>query len=185
VISYWVMTGTLISIINKDSDLLGGMWAGVNTGSVFRMTHEDSWQAGMAQLIATNVSFALCLLCLSFFPFTGVGMAALIGIGTLVMILLDRRDDIVTTGTTTAAAMWCSHQSAGCLASTAAAPWLTPWSELGLASHAKGGFASLFPVRRETRAMIILDALLASIPAPAVTAPAGFFRKIAYENCRL
>ena len=137
-ISYWVMTGTLISIINKDSDLLGGMWAGVNTGSVFRMTHEDSWQAGMAQLIATNVSFALCLLCLSFFPFTGVGMAALIGIGTLVMILLDRRDDIVTTGTTTAAAMWCSHQSAGCLASTAAAPWLTPWSELGLASHAKG-----------------------------------------------
>jgi hypothetical protein len=51
------------------------------------------------------VSFALCLLYLWFFPFTSVGMAALIGIGSLVMMLLGRCDDIVTTGITTAVVM--------------------------------------------------------------------------------
>jgi hypothetical protein len=49
--------------------------------------------------------FALCLAYLWIFPFTSVGMAALIGIGTLVMVLLGRRDDIVTTGITTAVVM--------------------------------------------------------------------------------
>jgi hypothetical protein len=63
-ISYWVMTQSLISIINKDTDLLGGMWAAVATVFVFRTTRENSWSAGVARLIATSVSFALCLLCL-------------------------------------------------------------------------------------------------------------------------
>jgi hypothetical protein len=40
-----------------------------------------------------------------FFPFTVAGMAMLIGIGTLAMMLLDRRDDIVTTGITTVVVM--------------------------------------------------------------------------------
>jgi len=61
-ISYWTMTQVLISIINKDSDLLGGMWAAVATVFVFRPTREDSWSAGVARLIATSVSLALCLL---------------------------------------------------------------------------------------------------------------------------
>ena len=39
------------------------------------------------------------------FPFTPVGLAILLGIGTLVMALLRRRDDIVTTGITTAVVM--------------------------------------------------------------------------------
>src|SRR4029077_13662141 len=38
----------------------------------------------------------------SLFPFTPVGMAALIAIGTVVMALLGRREDIVTVGITTA-----------------------------------------------------------------------------------
>jgi len=104
-ISYWTMTQVLISIINKDSDLLGGMWAAVATVFVFRPTREDSWSAGVARLIATSVSFALCLLYLWFFPFTVAGMAVLIGIGTLAMMLLDRRDDIVTIGITTVVVM--------------------------------------------------------------------------------
>jgi hypothetical protein len=51
------------------------------------------------------VSFALCLLYLWFLPFTIAGMAALIGLGTLAMMLLDRRDDIATTGITTVVVM--------------------------------------------------------------------------------
>jgi uncharacterized membrane protein YccC len=39
------------------------------------------------------------------FPFTPVGLAILLAIGTLVMALLRRRDDIVTTGITTAVVM--------------------------------------------------------------------------------
>jgi uncharacterized membrane protein YccC len=59
----------------------------------------------IARLIATCVSFALCLPYLWIFPFTPVGMAALLGIGTVVMTLLGRRDDIVTTAITTTVVM--------------------------------------------------------------------------------
>jgi uncharacterized membrane protein YccC len=45
------------------------------------------------------------LLYLLLFPFAPAGMAALIAIGTLVMALLDRRDDIVTVGITTVVVM--------------------------------------------------------------------------------
>src|ERR1700752_2901667 len=61
--------------------------------------------ASLTGFIATCVSFALCLLYLLLFPFQAVGMAALIGVGTVVMILLGRREDIVTTGITTAVVM--------------------------------------------------------------------------------
>ena len=44
--------------------------------------------AGLARLIATCVSFALCLPYLLIFPFTGLGMAVVIGLGTIVMGLL-------------------------------------------------------------------------------------------------
>ena len=104
-ISYWFMTHAGISILDSDANLLGGMWAAVATMFVFRETRADAWSAGVARLIATGVSFALCLLYLWFLPFTIVGMAVLIGLGTLAMMLLDRRDDIVTTGITTIVVM--------------------------------------------------------------------------------
>src|SRR5258708_19434216 len=77
------------------------MWAVVATVFVFRETRLRSLSAGIARLIATCVSFALCLLYLLLFPFTPVGMAALIAIGTMVMPSLGRRDDIVTVRITT------------------------------------------------------------------------------------
>jgi uncharacterized membrane protein YgaE (UPF0421/DUF939 family) len=55
--------------------------------------------------MATCVSFGLCLLYLWVFPFEAVGMAALLGIGTLVMMKFGRREDIVTTAITTAVVM--------------------------------------------------------------------------------
>ena len=104
-LSYWIMTGALSGLVDKPSDLLGGMWAAVATIFVFRDTRARSLSAGIARLIATCVSFALCLIYLLLFPFTPLGMAALIGIGTVTMALLNRRDDIVTTGITTAVVM--------------------------------------------------------------------------------
>jgi uncharacterized membrane protein YccC len=104
-ISYRISTYALSWSIDESSDILGGMWAVVATVFVFRDTRVHSLSAGIARLSATVVSFALCLAYLWSFPFTSVGMAALIGIGTLVMMLLGRRDDIVTTGITIAVVM--------------------------------------------------------------------------------
>ena len=104
-ITYWTMTHTLSRFVDQSSDFLGGMWAVVATVFVFRETRIRSLSAGIARLIATCVSFALCLLYLLLFPFSPVGMAALIGLGTLAMALLGRRDDIVTVGITTAVVM--------------------------------------------------------------------------------
>ena len=104
-ISYWIITSILAPFVGKASDLLGGMWAVVATVFVFRDTRTESMSAGLERLIATCVSFALCLLYLLLFPFQPLGMAALIGVGTVLMMLLGRREDIATTGITTAVVM--------------------------------------------------------------------------------
>ena len=104
-ISYWTITYGLAPFVDRDSDFLGGMWAAVATVFVFRDTRAGSVSAGLSRLIATCVSFALCLLYLLLFPFQPVGMAVVIGVGAVVMMLLGRREDIVTTGITTAVVM--------------------------------------------------------------------------------
>jgi uncharacterized membrane protein YccC len=81
------------------------MWAVVAVIFVFRDTRAHALSAGIARLMATGVSFALCLPYLLLFPFTPLGLAILLGIGTLVIALLHRRDDIVTTGITTTVVM--------------------------------------------------------------------------------
>ena len=105
VISYWIITYLLAPFVDKAADLLGGMWSVVATVFVFRDSRAKALSAGLDRLIATCISFALCLLYLLLFPFQSVGMAALIGVGTVVMMLLGRREDIVTTGITTAVVM--------------------------------------------------------------------------------
>jgi uncharacterized membrane protein YccC len=104
-IAYVIATHGLHPLVARDNDLLGGMWAVVATIFVFRETRHDSMSAGIARLIATYVSFALCLPYLSIFPFTPVGMAILLGVGTVIMALLGRRGDIITTGITTTVVM--------------------------------------------------------------------------------
>jgi uncharacterized membrane protein YccC len=101
-ITYWIITYLLSGFVDQASDFLGGMWAVVAVVFVFRDTRARALSSGIARLIATCVSFALCLPYLLIFPFTSVGLAALLGIGTLIMAALGRRDDIVTTGITTA-----------------------------------------------------------------------------------
>jgi len=91
-ISYWIMTYILSRLVDRPSDFLGGMWAVAATVFVFRESQVRSLSAGIGRLIATCVSFALCLLYLLSFRFTPVGMAALIGIGTAAIMLVGRRD---------------------------------------------------------------------------------------------
>ena len=104
-ISYTIVTYVLSPFVDKPDALLGGMWATVATVFVFRETRLDSLSAGISRLIATCVSFALCLAYLVILPFHPVGLAALLGIGTVIMMYLSRRDDIVTTGITTTVVM--------------------------------------------------------------------------------
>jgi len=104
-ISYSVITSVLSLFVDRPDAFLGGMWATVATIFVFRETRADSLSAGMARLIATCVSFALCLVYLVILPFHPVGLVALVGIGAAVMMRLGRRDDIVTTGITTTVVM--------------------------------------------------------------------------------
>ena len=101
-ISYWIATGVLVRVVDEPTTLLGGMWSVVATVFVFRETPERSLSASVQRLVATVVSFALCLVYLLIFPFTPLGMAFMIGLGTLVMTMLGRKDEIVTTGITTA-----------------------------------------------------------------------------------
>ena len=101
-ISYAIITQVLVPLVDRSDVLLGRMWAVVATTFVFRESRESTLSAGLARLIATCVSFALCLAYLLIFPFTGWGMAVVLGIGTIVMVLLGRQEDVVTTGITTA-----------------------------------------------------------------------------------
>jgi uncharacterized membrane protein YccC len=104
-ISYSITTYLLSPVVAPSDALLGGMWATIATVFVFRGTRVESLSAGISRLIATCVSFALCLAYLVVAPFHPVRLAALVGIGTVIMLYLGRRDDIGTTGITTVVVM--------------------------------------------------------------------------------
>jgi uncharacterized membrane protein YccC len=104
-ITYWIITHLLAGFVDRADDYLAGMWAVVAVVFVFRDSREEALRAGIARLIATCVSFLLCFAYLLIFPFMPVGLAALLGIGTLIMTALGRRDDIVTAGITTTVVM--------------------------------------------------------------------------------
>lgn len=106
-VSYALITRILTRayFVSRDDDLLGGMWAVAATVFVYRQSFQQSVHAALSRMAATSLSFALCLVYLLIFPFHAWGMAALIGIGTIVLTLLGRSEDIITTGITTAVVM--------------------------------------------------------------------------------
>ena len=112
-ISYAVMTEFLNVAVEGRADAVGGMWAAVSTAFVFRDSRQRSLSAGAGRLIATCVSFALCLPYLWLIPANVAGMAILLALGTLVMLQLDRREDIITTAVTTIVVMAISLQRPG------------------------------------------------------------------------
>ena len=106
-ISYWLITHILANTysVSRDDDLLGGMWAVVATIFVFRYSRAESVRAALSRMAASSVSFALCLAYLLMFPFHVLGMATLIGIGTILVTIMGRPDDGMTTGITIAVVM--------------------------------------------------------------------------------
>ena len=102
IISYFLITGFLgkIYFLSRDDELLGGMWSVIATIFVYRHTYQQSMKAALTRSAATLLSFALCLVYLLLFPFHAWGMAALIGIGAIIMMLAGRSEDIITTGIT-------------------------------------------------------------------------------------
>jgi uncharacterized membrane protein YccC len=104
-IGYAAATTLLSTLTPRDDDLLGGMWASVATAFVFRDTRAQSLSAGVDRLIATCVSFALCLVYLLVAPPTAAGIPILVFAGTLIIMLLKRREDIITTAITTIVVM--------------------------------------------------------------------------------
>jgi uncharacterized membrane protein YccC len=107
VISYWLTTHMLAHIVSvsRDDDLLGGMWAVIATIFVYRCGYQQSTGAALSRIAATALSFVLCFLYLLVFPFHLWGLASLIGVGAIVMSLLGRSDDVITTGITTTVVM--------------------------------------------------------------------------------
>jgi len=104
-ISFSIVTYVLSPLVDERDVFHGGVWATFATVFVFRNTRVDSLSAGIALLIATCVSFALCLAYLAILSFHPVGLAALLAIGTMTMMYVGRRDDIVATGITTTMVM--------------------------------------------------------------------------------
>lgn len=108
VVSYSLITRILavhMFSVSRDDALLGGMWAVIATVFVYRWAYEETVSAALTRISATLVSFALCFLYLLVFPFQVWGMAALIAIGAVVMVWINRPDDVITTGITTAVVM--------------------------------------------------------------------------------
>jgi uncharacterized membrane protein YccC len=105
--SYWLTIHLLghANSVSRDDGLLGGMWAVAATVFVQRYSYEQSVRAALSRMSATSVSFVLCFAYLLVFQFHLWGLATLIGIGTVVVTLMGRSDDAVTTGITTTVIM--------------------------------------------------------------------------------
>jgi len=105
-VSYELATRVLTSAISsRDDQLLGGMWAVVATLFVYRESYEESISAALSRTAATSLSFILCLGYLLFLPFSSWGMAILIAIGAVILIMIGRPGDIITTSITTTVVM--------------------------------------------------------------------------------
>src|SRR5580658_2622164 len=102
-VSFELITQLLghVYFVSRDDELLGGMWSAVATVFVYRETFRGSIHAALSRMAATLLSFALCFVYLLAFPFHAWGLAALIGIGTIILMLAGRPEDIVTTAITT------------------------------------------------------------------------------------
>jgi len=101
-ITYALTTSITPLLTQRPAQPVGILWAVISAVFVFRDTREHSLSAGMSRLFATCVSFALCLVYLSLFPANPLGMAILIAVGTLLITLAGRRDEIGLLAITTA-----------------------------------------------------------------------------------
>lgn len=111
---FWLASASLVSFelstnmlaqlrfVSRDNQLLGGMWAVAATIFAFRETFDQSARAALSRIMATSWSFALCLLYLSLFAFHVWGLALVLGTGAVVLSIIGRSGEIITTGITSA-----------------------------------------------------------------------------------
>ena len=92
----------------RDDELLGGMWAVAATIFVFRSTSEESVRAALSRASATSLSFAICLAYLLVFPFRLGGLVVLIALGSIILALIGRSEDVITASITTTVVMVCA-----------------------------------------------------------------------------
>lgn len=76
---------------HQPNDFLIGLWAAIATVFVFREAKNPSLRAGVDSFFATFVSCVLTFAYLLLFPFSPVGMALIIGLGTIILMLPGRR----------------------------------------------------------------------------------------------
>lgn len=101
VLTYYILE----PFVNRPNDLLGGIWATIATVFVLKEARNLSLRAAGARLFATSVSCVLTFVYLLLLPFSPVGMAVIIGLGTVVVMLLGRHEEVVTTAITTTVVM--------------------------------------------------------------------------------
>jgi uncharacterized membrane protein YgaE (UPF0421/DUF939 family) len=105
-VSYELATRILTSAISsRDDQLLGGMWSVVATVFVCRESYKDSVRSALSRIAATSLSFILCLGYLLFFPFSSWGMTILIAIGAVILVIIGRPGEVITTSITTTVVM--------------------------------------------------------------------------------
>jgi uncharacterized membrane protein YgaE (UPF0421/DUF939 family) len=102
-ITYLLATDILshVYFLSHDDEILGGMWAVIATVFVLRSSYEQSVTAALSRVMATLVSFALCLVYLAFLPFHPWALAVLVGASALAATLIGRPGDAVTAAITT------------------------------------------------------------------------------------
>jgi uncharacterized membrane protein YccC len=102
-LTFWVTTHVLkhVYFVSKADDLLGGMWAVIAALFVYRSSYQQSHAAALTRVAATSASFALCLIYLAIFAFHLWGVVLLVGVGTFLMTVIGRSDDVVVTDITT------------------------------------------------------------------------------------
>ena len=102
-ITYLLATDVLshVYFLSHDDELLGGMWAVIATVFVLRSSYKQSITAALSRVMATIVSFALCLIYLAFLPFHPWALAVLVGASALAATLIGRPGDAVTAAITT------------------------------------------------------------------------------------
>jgi uncharacterized membrane protein YgaE (UPF0421/DUF939 family) len=102
-ITYLLATDILAHVyfLSHDDELLGGMWAVIATVFVLRSSYKQSISAALSRVMATLVSFALCLIYLAFLPFHPWALAVLVAASALAATLIGRPGDAVTAAITT------------------------------------------------------------------------------------
>jgi uncharacterized membrane protein YgaE (UPF0421/DUF939 family) len=102
-ITYLLATDILAHVyfLSHDDELLGGMWAVIATVFVLRSSYKQSISAALSRVMATIVSFALCLIYLAFLPFHPWALAVLVAASALAATLIGRPGDAVTAAITT------------------------------------------------------------------------------------